>query len=106
MVVETETSEIVAYARWLVPPKLQDSDKDGKAVFWSEAQIPEPAPAQREAYEAEWKRASINGHPIGSNPEMVHTLSAPLEAEDRRVQNGEEWLGKLVPKVWSLSGMD
>ena len=96
IVVETGSDEVVGYARWLLPPHIQDGEQDDKLGFWSEAQILEPAAEQREAYEAEWKSVTVDGSAIGLNQDMVATLSPKLEEEDERIKNGEEFLGKLV----------
>lgn len=106
MVVETETGEVVGYARWLVPDKLQRDDKDGRAVFWPEAQIPEPTPELREKYEAEWKTATKDGHALGSNAEMIRELSVKLDEEDRRIQKGEVFLGMLLQWCSSCQNID
>ena len=96
-VIETASGEIVGYARWVLSPQLLKIGKDGKAVFWPEAQIPEPTPEQREIYESEWQSARKDGHNVGSNQDMIMALSEKLDAEDERIKGGEEWLGRCSP---------
>ena len=95
-VVDAQTGEIVGYARWVLPPSLEDRVKcgGGGAVFWPEAQIAEPSAEQREAFEVEWEKGTEDGRNVGLNREMVVALGKVLEDEDRRVKGGEEFLGE------------
>ncbi|KAJ5948988.1 hypothetical protein N7454_002295 [Penicillium verhagenii] len=87
-VVDVASGQVVGYARWMLPPHLA---KTGDV--WQEAQVAEPTPEDREAYEKLSQAGSRNGRPIGlKGGEAMNYRSAPLEAADERVTRDGSFL--------------
>lgn len=76
-VVDTETGDIVGYARWIMP-------KDS-GITWNEAQVAEPTPEESQEYEERWKSVTVDGRPKGSQTAMVTEMSPRLRNPSSRM---------------------
>lgn len=88
-VIDRETSQVVGYARWILPPILAKNND-----VWLEAQVAEVTPAERD--EEQYQACTKNGRPIGmKGGSMMSYRSAPLEAVDARIMRDGPFLSKL-----------
>ncbi|MCJ1313306.1 hypothetical protein MMC25_006983 [Agyrium rufum] len=88
-VVSAASGEIVAYARWSLPPDLA-----AKGDVWLEAQVPEPVPQDRKLFEEKSDAAGdSNGEFPGARTDgVIEFKSAPLEAASERIWKGGPYL--------------
>ncbi|KAJ5770660.1 uncharacterized protein N7511_002711 [Penicillium nucicola] len=87
-VIDRETSQVVGYARWILPTILAKSND-----VWLEAQVAEATPADRAVYEEQYLACTKNGRPIGmKGGSMMSYRSAPLEAVDARIMRDGPFL--------------
>jgi hypothetical protein len=85
-VVETETGEIVGYARWIIP-------RDA-GIEWLDAQVVEPTEVEAQDYEKRWRDATVDGRSKGSPP-MVAEMRPQLEEEEERIIKYEPHLSEF-----------
>lgn len=90
-VLDHETSQVVGYARWILPPTLAKNND-----VWLEAQVAEASPAELAVYKEQYEACTRNGRPIGlKGGSMMSYRSAPLEAVDARIMRDGPFLGTL-----------
>ena len=83
--VDIATGEVVGYARWLLPPELADKN------VWSEAQVAEPSPKDRELFERDFRESPL---PNAKSGEMIAFRAGGLEEAEKRVRVDDPFLSK------------
>ncbi|KAE9382226.1 hypothetical protein N431DRAFT_491429 [Stipitochalara longipes BDJ] len=74
--IDVASGEVVGYARWLLPPELADEK------VWSEAQVGEPSPKDRELFERDFQESSL---PNSKSGEMIAFRAGGLEEAAKRI---------------------
>jgi hypothetical protein len=79
-IIETETGQVVGYARWALPDHL------GRSDIWPQGHVAEVSPDERAMYETKYQEKPVNGQPAGLRIYGVMAYrSAPLEEIDARI---------------------
>ncbi|KAA8576934.1 hypothetical protein EYC84_006968 [Monilinia fructicola] len=78
--VDTDSGEIVAYSRYIVPESHVD--------FWLEAQIPEPSPEEDAEYERKFDEVTDDGRIRGMDYDFASEFGNPLEEVEGRILEG------------------
>lgn len=91
VVVTDDTSEVVGYARWILP-------KDN-SIAWVESQVREPTHEELLECQAAWKEEAPEGSPKGANQAMLDEFSDLLEVEEKLIMNGGSMLCEASQKM-------